>query len=232
MDDLTRCRFGDCELDLATFEVRREGAPVHVEPQVCEVLVHLVRNRDRVVARTELLDHVWGDRFVGESALTSRDQGRPACDRRRRHGRLVRVRTDDERREAAVDNAVRFLRVFGAIDVTALAPQVRRPTLILHARGDLRVPLSQARELASLFPGAQLVPLHSRNHILCEREPAWPVFLHAVDGFLADEAMRRQASVRTRPPAEEPHRGGGAASDACVARVAHTRSASYRDART
>ena len=45
---------------------------VPVEPQVFDVLAYLVRHRDRVVPKTELLDEVWGDRFVSESALTSR----------------------------------------------------------------------------------------------------------------------------------------------------------------
>jgi DNA-binding winged helix-turn-helix (wHTH) protein/tetratricopeptide (TPR) repeat protein len=65
-------RFGDCELDDQRYELRRGGVPRHLEPQVFEVLAYLVRNRDRVVAKTELLDQIWGSRFVTESALTSR----------------------------------------------------------------------------------------------------------------------------------------------------------------
>ena len=68
----TRFVFDDCELDLERYELRRRGEPVHVEPQVFDVLVHLVRNRARLVTKNELLDAVWGDRFVSESALTSR----------------------------------------------------------------------------------------------------------------------------------------------------------------
>ena len=64
--------FEDCELDTDVFELRRAGAPVKIEPQVFDVLVHLVHNRDRVVPKEELLDEVWGDRFVSESALSSR----------------------------------------------------------------------------------------------------------------------------------------------------------------
>ena len=97
---------------------------------------------------------------------------------------LWRAFNDLQRRTTSVDNAVRFLQVFNEIDVTTLAPQVRCPTLILHARGDLRVPLAQARELASLIPGAELVPLPSRNHILCEQEQAWPAFRQTVARFL------------------------------------------------
>jgi pimeloyl-ACP methyl ester carboxylesterase/DNA-binding winged helix-turn-helix (wHTH) protein len=65
-------RFGDCELDPRRRELRRGGRSVHVEPQVFEVLVYLLCHRDRVVAKVELLDQVWGDRFVSDSTLTSR----------------------------------------------------------------------------------------------------------------------------------------------------------------
>src|SRR4029453_15824920 len=65
-------RFGDCELDDQRYELRRAGVACHLEPQVFEVLAYLVRNRDRVVPRTELLDEVWKHRFVSDSALASR----------------------------------------------------------------------------------------------------------------------------------------------------------------
>jgi pimeloyl-ACP methyl ester carboxylesterase/DNA-binding winged helix-turn-helix (wHTH) protein len=64
--------FGDCELDLGRYELRRAGAVKPVEPQVFDVLALLLRERKRVVPKEELLDAVWGNRFVGESALTSR----------------------------------------------------------------------------------------------------------------------------------------------------------------
>ncbi len=64
--------FDEFELDIERFELRRGGVPCHVEPQVFDVLRYLVEHRDRVVSKDELLDNVWGDRFVSESALTSR----------------------------------------------------------------------------------------------------------------------------------------------------------------
>jgi pimeloyl-ACP methyl ester carboxylesterase len=91
--------FGDLELDTEAFELRRALAPLRVEPQVFDVLAHLVRHRDRVVPKEELLDEVWGDRFVGESALTSRikaarravgDDGRRQAVIRTVHGRGYR----------------------------------------------------------------------------------------------------------------------------------------------
>ncbi|MEL6982025.1 MAG: transcriptional regulator, partial [Actinomycetota bacterium] len=65
-------RFDDCELDLALHELRRAGERVHLEPQVFDVLAYLAGRRGALVTKEELLDEVWGDRFVSESALSSR----------------------------------------------------------------------------------------------------------------------------------------------------------------
>jgi len=51
---------------------RRDGEVVRLEPQVLDLLAHLVRNHGRVVTKEELLDEVWGTRFVSEASLTSR----------------------------------------------------------------------------------------------------------------------------------------------------------------
>jgi pimeloyl-ACP methyl ester carboxylesterase/DNA-binding winged helix-turn-helix (wHTH) protein len=393
-------RFADCVVDLGRYELRRGQLTVHVEPQVFDVLAYLIAHRERLVTKQELLDAVWGTRFVSESALASRiraaraaigddgqrqdvirtvhgrgyrfvadlhePDGRPAAvptdgrlqqqihisraddgtriawatighgpplvkaanwmthldydwetpvwrhwleglargrrliryDERGcglsdwdtptfgfdawvddlalvvdaagldrfpllgvsqgaavavayavRHpervsclvltgsyarGRLIRAETEQQRREAALDlelarvgwgrddatfrqvfttlflpdasaeewaefneiqrrstspaNAVRFLEEFAVIDVTGDALQVRCPTLLLHARDDMRQPLAGARELAGLIPGSRLVPLDSRNHLLTAREPAWTVFLDELDTFLAEHA--------------------------------------------
>lgn len=389
--------FGDCVLDPRCFQLRRGGEEVHVERQVFEVLLYLLTHRERVVPKSELLDAVWGDRFVSDSALTSRlktarkavgDDGRQQRviatvhgvgyrfiapvqetdgDRRpldtqtvrprqeirycrspgdlriayalsgegsplvkaanwlthldvewsspiwshwiaalsARHrlirydergcglsdwdvdefdidtwvedlelvvdavgverfpllgisqggavaiayavrhpervtrlvlsgaycrGRLARADTVEQREEAELDlavgraawrrddamfrqvfasqflpdapelwesfnelqrattsthNVVGFLDAFAHIDVSALAPQVACPTLILHSRRDVRIPEAQARELASLIPNSRLVFLDSANHIVTRHEPAWPVLLDEVDSFVA-----------------------------------------------
>ena len=64
--------FNECQLDLDRFELRRAGRLRPVEPQVFDLLAVLIRERHRVVPKEELLDTVWGNRFVSESALTSR----------------------------------------------------------------------------------------------------------------------------------------------------------------
>ena len=70
--------------------------------------------------------------------------------------------------------------------MSAIARRVDCPTLILHSRDDVRVPATQASELASLIPDSRLVLLDSRNHLLTASEPAWAAFLSHVDAFLAE----------------------------------------------
>jgi pimeloyl-ACP methyl ester carboxylesterase/DNA-binding winged helix-turn-helix (wHTH) protein len=393
-----RYRFGERVLDTTRYELSCDGELVHVEPQVFDVLAHLVEHRDRVVPKTELLDVVWGHQFVSESALTTRikqlrqavgDSGReqrvvqtvhgrgyrfiapveelPDVTERARlplpedlrqeirfcatadgtrlayatvgsgpplvraahwithldydwqspvwrhwlvglaqrhtlvrydergcglsdhdvtvfsldawvqdletvvddlgldrfpllgvsqggavavayaarhpervshlvlcgayaEGRMRRATNDEQRREAALqvemvrlgwgrddptfrrfftfsfipdappelwesfaellrrtssaENAARLLESWAEIDVSEEAPRVRAPTLVLHARDELRVPLEQARRLAGLIPGARFVPLASRNHLLRADEPAWEQFLSEVEAFV------------------------------------------------
>jgi DNA-binding winged helix-turn-helix (wHTH) protein/DNA-binding CsgD family transcriptional regulator/tetratricopeptide (TPR) repeat protein len=84
--------FGDCELDLDGVVLTRAGVVQRVEPQVFEVLALLIRERGRMVPKEELLDSVWGSRFVGESALTSRiKSARQAIGDTDRERRLIRT---------------------------------------------------------------------------------------------------------------------------------------------
>jgi TolB-like protein/Tfp pilus assembly protein PilF len=64
--------FSDHALDTNRRELRRGTEPVAVEPQVFDLLVFLLLNRDRVVSKDDLIAAVWGGRIVSDSTLTSR----------------------------------------------------------------------------------------------------------------------------------------------------------------
>ena len=67
-----KARFGTYQLDTDIPELRRDGETVHIEPKVFDILAHLVRNRDRIVSKDELIDAVWQGRIISDAAVTSR----------------------------------------------------------------------------------------------------------------------------------------------------------------
>jgi DNA-binding NarL/FixJ family response regulator len=70
------------------------------------------------------------------------------------------------------------------MDVSGLLADIRSPTLVMHARGDVRVPFAEGHLVASSIPGAEFVPLESRNHILLEHQPAWRQFFVEIARFV------------------------------------------------
>lgn len=64
--------FGDIVLDAERRELRSGGTLIAIEPQVFDLLEFLIRNRDRVVSRDDLLAGVWGGRIVSDSAIAAR----------------------------------------------------------------------------------------------------------------------------------------------------------------
>ncbi len=84
--------FSDYTLDVDRRELRRGSEPVPVEPQVFDLLILLIQNRDRVVSKDDLIASIWGGRTVSESALTSRiNAARKAVGDSGEHQRLIRT---------------------------------------------------------------------------------------------------------------------------------------------
>jgi len=85
-------RFADLLLDTDRRELCRGAEPIDVEPQVFDLLVYLVRNRDRVVSRDDLIADIWGGRIVSDSTVTSRiNAARKAIGDSGREQRLIRT---------------------------------------------------------------------------------------------------------------------------------------------
>ena len=76
--------FGDHTLDADRRELRRGGEPIAVEPQVFDLLIYLVENRDRVVSKDDLIASVWGGRVVSEFDPDQPHQCRAQGGRRQR----------------------------------------------------------------------------------------------------------------------------------------------------
>jgi pimeloyl-ACP methyl ester carboxylesterase len=85
-------------------------------------------------------------------------------------------------------NAARLMDIDDGIDVRALLPEVRVPTLVVHCDDDRAVVPERGRSLAAAIPGARYVSLPSANHLLMADEPAWRILLEELGLFLGWEA--------------------------------------------
>ncbi|MGF7149369.1 TolB-like protein [Sphingomonas zeicaulis] len=65
-------RFDAFELDLGRFELRADGQPRHLQPQVLQLLLLLAGNADRLVGKDEIVEKIWGGRFISDAAIASR----------------------------------------------------------------------------------------------------------------------------------------------------------------
>jgi DNA-binding winged helix-turn-helix (wHTH) protein len=84
--------FGDHTLDGDRRELRCGADPIAVEPQVFDLLIYLVQNRDHVVTKNDLIEAVWGGRVVSDSTLTSRiNAARKAIGDSGQQQRLIRT---------------------------------------------------------------------------------------------------------------------------------------------
>jgi DNA-binding CsgD family transcriptional regulator len=100
-----------------------------------------------------------------------------------------------QRVSASGEMAGRILLDRDVMDARPAAESLDVPTLVAHARDDQIVDYSNGIELAALIPGATLLTLDSRNHLLL-REPAWDEFVAAVGDFLGADVS---ASGSSRP---------------------------------
>ena len=110
-------RFGECVFDVDRWELRRADQVVQLEPRAMSILRELIEQRGRVVTKEELLDRVWGDRFVSESALTTQikairravgDDGRAQAVLRTVHGQgyMFVAQVIDEAVDGSIEQAV------------------------------------------------------------------------------------------------------------------------------
>lgn len=69
--DVRKFRIGDYVVDTARYRISRGDVTVAVEPKVFDLLVHLIRHRDRVLTREQLFESVWDGREVSDATLSN-----------------------------------------------------------------------------------------------------------------------------------------------------------------
>jgi pimeloyl-ACP methyl ester carboxylesterase len=90
-----------------------------------------------------------------------------------------------QRRTTSPECAARYFDVVGDIDITHLLADVKVPTLVMHVRGDLMVPIEAGRQLAEGIPGARFIAFEGQNYLFLEHEPASDRFFEELRLFLS-----------------------------------------------
>jgi pimeloyl-ACP methyl ester carboxylesterase/DNA-binding CsgD family transcriptional regulator len=94
-----------------------------------------------------------------------------------------------QRRSCSPEHAARLVDACNYIDASAYLQQVQCPTLVLHCRGDSRVPLEgEGLFIASSIPNARMVRLESPAHVPVPGEPAYDRIFEETDAFLPRRA--------------------------------------------
>ena len=209
-------RFGEFELDLDAFLLRRGDEPLALQPKALEVLRYLIEHRERMVSKTELLEQLWPDDNVGRAVVSwSVSHIRRALGQRGRdgvpietvHGRGYRFLADVE--EAQARETLRRGPAPAVDPATALVGRdqvmtelFRHVELAAGGRGSLCVVTGEAgigktrcgAELVARAPDLGLAPLSGRWSQEVGAPPLWPV-LSAL-GQLGAEHAEIVASAR------------------------------------
>jgi pimeloyl-ACP methyl ester carboxylesterase/DNA-binding CsgD family transcriptional regulator len=170
------------------YAVRHPQRVTHLVLHACATRGRLARDPDpeqlqEAEAQLKLIELGWGNE---NSAFRQLHTSQLVPDATAEQARAF---NDLMRKTTTPTNAANLLRAhWSGVDNRSLGPEIRCPTLVLHAREDARVPFEEGRSLAALIPGASFVPLESRNHILIEGEPAWQQLAAELDGFLPANA--------------------------------------------
>ena len=157
--------FEDFVVDRERGELRSGGTIIPIEPQVFDLLVYLIENRDRVVSKDDLIASVWGGRIVSDSTLDSRINGvRKALGDSGKEQRLIRT---------AARKGVRFLgEVTASKSKEALGPARAIPQQEVHfctASDGVRIAYAMAGQGPPLVKAANWL-----NHLEYDwQSPIW-----------------------------------------------------------
>lgn len=137
--------------------------------------------RERFLAFLKIVEHGWGEANPAFRQIQSTQMFPGATpDQLAELNELWRV-------AAPPHQAARMIKATGEADVSALLAHVACPTLLLHCRGALLLPVEEVRLVASSIPGARLVPLDTDNYLALKGEPAFERMLEEMRAFLPRE---------------------------------------------
>jgi DNA-binding winged helix-turn-helix (wHTH) protein/TolB-like protein/Tfp pilus assembly protein PilF len=157
--DGRKFRIGEYVIDSARYRISIDGVPVAVEPKVFDLLVHLIRHRDRVLTREELFQAVWDGREVSDATLSNhvRSARKALGDSGELQQTIQTVRGRGYQFVAPVVDVVDDA-ASAVVEPPTPAPVTRHPDEPPRSRWRLGLPLAVvALLMAGLFLGARVL---------------------------------------------------------------------------
>jgi DNA-binding winged helix-turn-helix (wHTH) protein len=178
--------FSDHVLDVDRRELRRGSGLIALEPQVFDLLVYLVQNRDRVVSKDDLIAAVWGGRVVSDSTLTSRiNAARKAVGDSGERQQLIRTFSRKGIRFVGAVSAPGDPRgPDGGALVPPAPPGLRQEIHFCTASDGVRIAYAEVGRGTPLVKAANWL-----NHL--EYDWQSPVWRHLLRAFAADHRLVR-----------------------------------------
>ncbi len=169
--------FGDYALDVSRRELRRGSGLVAIEPQVFDLLVYLLQNRDRVASKDDLLEAVWGGRIVSESTLTSRiNAARRAVGDSGEQQALIRTIARKGIRFVGAVSEAKTASTTGNNTKQSPAPNLRQGIHFCTAPDGIRIAYAEVGRGLPLIKTANWL-----NHLEYDwQSPVWKHLLHAL----------------------------------------------------
>jgi pimeloyl-ACP methyl ester carboxylesterase/DNA-binding winged helix-turn-helix (wHTH) protein len=172
--------FGKHVLDVDRRELKRGSALIAMEPQVFDLLVYLIQNRERVVSKDDLINGVWGGRIVSESTLTSRINAvRKAVGDNGEKQKLIRtIARKGIRFVGAVSDPSPPSKVIAAGKVEPPSADLHHEIHFCTASDGVRIAYALAGQGPPLVKAANWL-----NHLEYDwQSPIWSHLLHALAG--------------------------------------------------
>jgi pimeloyl-ACP methyl ester carboxylesterase/DNA-binding winged helix-turn-helix (wHTH) protein len=171
-------RFGNHAVDVERRELRRGSDLIDLEPQVFDLLVYLIRNRERVVSKDDLIASVWGGRIVSESTLTSRINAvrKAVGDSGEQQGVIRTVARKGFRFIGSVDGDGPTLVAEAAVQRPSPPPHLRQQVHFCTAADGVRIAYAEVGQGQALVRTG-----HWLTHLEYDWEsPVWRPFLDSI----------------------------------------------------
>ncbi|MCL6286165.1 winged helix-turn-helix domain-containing protein [Ruegeria sp. 2012CJ41-6] len=196
--------FNDCEIDTELFQISRGGTRSGLTPQTAQLLEYLIRNRDRVVLKDDLVEQVWEGRAITDATLSTAikevrqaigDSGRDQHTIRTVHGKGFRFVADISARNTAKSHGLQPNRtVLAVLPFRSLGRGTEESDIADGLTEDTITNLSRFREFV-LLSHRTTAQIATDNMSITEMSRSFGVS-HVIEGSIRRSPQKMRVTVQ------------------------------------